>query len=465
MSRLAARVKKKFNEDNSIYFSYPPFNNMNNEKIEIPEKEENFQVREFINLASIKKKTERGTKVSELIDQRAENSIPPLPEPLKAMIMDDYLKIRALTDDENVLMAAVEVSYKRIICGYERRVTDNEKMPNEAYARLNAMEKIDALFCKEKDPNPEDFKKIAYATFDLNGLKAVNDYNSHDNKKGDMYLLLAAKAISSSDAIEYAEKNGINFEPGKVTRDGGDEFSAIITSDKPLTKEVLEGFVLAVQASLWNNPDIAKLLDFNNPEVLAHHTGVPVSEIGNDIEGFKLSHGIPSNYKYHGAMSGGAVTLHDALANKDIDEKNKINSADQYPQMLQKIMGAMFSLGGKKMDSDKKRFKEGLASVTAEEVIKEFAAKGIKVSKEQAGEEALHRRTLAEVYSRTDAEKELTQKNAKLEAEICELKEKKEYLSAQISMVNEILKSAIGENNWELVKNAQKLLEKIDKEK
>jgi hypothetical protein len=286
-----------------------------NEKTETPEKGNGFQVQEYINIASLKKKTEKEIKVSELIDKRAENSIPPLPAPLKAMIMDDYLKIKELTDDEEVLMAAVEVSYRRIICGYERRVTDEEKMPNEAYARLNATEKITAIFERGKDPEPEDFKKIAHVTFDLNGLKAVNDYNSHDNKKGDMYLLLAAKAISSPAAIEYAKENGINFEPEKVTRDGGDEFSTIITSDKPLTKEILEGFILTVQSALWDNPDIAKLLDFNNPEVLAHHAGVPVSEIG-DITEFKKKHGIPPNYKYRGAMSGGAVTLYDALASK-----------------------------------------------------------------------------------------------------------------------------------------------------
>jgi hypothetical protein len=231
---LAAGIKRKINEDNSIYFSYPPFykNNMNkneNEQIEALEKENSFQVQECINLASLRKKTEKEIKVSELIDKRVEDSIPPLPAPLKAMIMEDYLRIKDLTDDEEILIAAVEVSYRRIICGYERRVTDEEKMPNEAYARLNAMEKIDALFAKEKDPDPEDFKKIAHVTFDLNGLKAVNDYNSHDNKKGDMYLLLAAKAISSPEAIRYAKEHEINFEPEKVTRDGGDEFSTIIT--------------------------------------------------------------------------------------------------------------------------------------------------------------------------------------------------------------------------------------------
>lgn len=437
---------------------------MNNEKLEMPEQENGFQVREFINLATIKKKTEKGIKVSEIIDERVEKSIPPLPEPLKAMIMEDYLRIKELTDDEEVLLAAVEVSYRRIICGYERRVTDDEKMPNEAYARLNAMEKIDALFNQEKDPAPEDFKRIAHVTFDLNGLKAVNDYNSHDNKKGDMYLLLAAKSISSPRVIKYAEENGIRFEPNRVTRDGGDEFSAIITSDSELTKEKLEGFILTVQASLWDNPDIAKLLDFDNPEVLAHHTGAPVSEIRN-IDEFKKAHSIPLNYKYHGAMSGGAVTLYDALANKDLDEKNKTSLNDQYPQMLQKMMGAMFSLSGKKMDTDKKRFKDGLATITTDMIIKEFSDKGIEISKEQAEEEASHRRTLAEVYSRTDVEKELTQKNAKLEIEKNGLKEKNEYILTQVSMISGVLSNAIRDKNWELVEKAQALLESVNQEK
>jgi hypothetical protein len=440
-----------------------------------PEAGGNFEaaaVQEVINVAAVKRRTEKKIKISELIDQRVEDAIPPLPAPLKAMIMEDYLRFKELTDDEEVLTAAIEVSYQRIICGYERRITDEEKVPNEAYARLNAMEKIDALFGGEKDPAPEDLKKVAHVTFDLNGLKAVNDYNDHDNKKGDIYLLLAVKAISSPAAVEYARKNGINFEPEKVTRDGGDEFSAIVTSGKPLTKEVLEGFILTIQAALWENDDVAKILDFNNPNVLANHAGVPVANIGSkfagDIERFKEAYGIPLKYKYRGAMSGGAITLYDALVDEKFDEKNKINAGDQYPYMLQKMMGAMFSISGKKMDSDKKRFKRGLAGAAADDIIAEFSQKGsehIEISRLQAQEEASHRRFLAEVYSRTDVEKELMRENFQLRKENREFKDKQELIKSEISLAAGILDKAEKEEDWKLVKKAAELLKRLSEEK
>lgn len=431
--------------------------------------ENNFEneakIREFINLASLKKKEEKVLAINDLVEERIEKADPSLPLPLKAMVMDDYLKVRALTDDENILKAAIDVSFNRIICGYERRVTDEENMPNEAYARLNAMEKIDALFNGEKDPSSEDFKKIAHVTFDLNGLKAVNDYNGHDAKKGDMYLAMAVKAISSPEAIKYAEENGIIFQPEKITRDGGDEFSIIITSEKAITEDVLAGFIDTIQDSLKNNENVSKILDFNSPNVLAHHLDMKVAEVVSEInktslEDFKKAHGIPPNYKYEGAMSGGAVTLYEALTDERFDKKNKVSAGDQYPYMLQKMMGAMFSLSSKQMDEDKEEYKEGLETVNAEELKKELTERGVKNKDYSSGdleEEVSHRHFLSEVYSRTDKEKKLTRENFELRKENKELEERLKLKDVQLSIAKEIISSGKTKEGLELLEKIMKI--------
>ncbi|HTW96131.1 MAG TPA: hypothetical protein VMD74_00535 [Candidatus Methylomirabilis sp.] len=440
-----------------------------NEAIEKGESRENVfekeeEVREIITAAFHKKKEESVSLIANLVEKRVEKANPPLPEPLKAMIMADYEMAKAVTNDEKVLKAVVEVSFRRVICGYERRITDQDKVPNEAYARLNAIEKIDSLFGQEKEPAPEDFKKVAHVTFDLNGLKAVNDYNGHDTKKGDEYLFAAVQAIVSDSVKKYAKDNGIFFEPERVTRDGGDEFSIIITSENVLTKKVLEGFILAAQTDLWENSKVGEeILNFDNSNVLGHHLDMPAAEVEAEIkssglENFKKAHGIPPKYKYHGAMSGGAITLYDALTDKEADEKNKVNPEDQYPYMLQKMMGTMFSISSKRMDVDKKKFKKGLAAITPKKILEEFAERGFKLSPEQAEVEVANRHMLAEVYSRTDTEKELAQRNAKLEKEL-------EVQKAQISLIIGVIEEAEEKKDWELIAKATKLLRELNEKK
>jgi hypothetical protein len=133
--------------------------------------------------------------------------------------------------------------------------------------------------------------------------------------------------------------------------------------------------------------------------------------------------------------------------------------------MAQKMSGAMFSLSGKKMDSDKKRFKNGLATVTVEEIIKEYAAEGLEISKEQAEEEAWHRRTLAEVYSRTDVEKELTKQVAEKDQKIRTLEEGKEKNMAQLLIIDGILDEALKKGDLAVAKKASSLLKDILKNK
>jgi GGDEF domain-containing protein len=387
--------------------------------------------REALNMASVKRKNEGQEPVNELVSELAAD----LPVPLQKMLNDDYESMRESTDNDEVLRKTVEISYRRLMAGYERKLSAEENIPNESFAMLNAMEKIDMLFA-EGEPTMEDLKRVARVSFDLNGLKAVNDLNGGDHKKGDMYLSMSAKAISAPEVVAFAEENGLNFEPDKVTRDGGDEFGVILSSDKPLDDKVLARFVRTVQEAFWNNSDVAKILDFENPEVIARFAKTEVREInedfGGDLEAFKKAKGIPPGYYYRGAISGGAATLYDGLTDSRLDLKSRVKTGDNYQRTIQKMMGAMFSSSDRAMDENKKIFKEGLPDANTEAVFRDLLNSGVseEVARVQASVEAENLRFLAQVYSRTEKEKELTiqvnelkSSNSKLESENANLKQ------------------------------------------
>lgn len=380
-------------------------NNQSEKELSLLERES--IAREALNLASLKRKSEKEKPINDLVKELSED----LPSSLQKMLMDDYRIMEEVTMDRDILEKSVEISHRRIMAGYERKLTDNEKMPNESFAMLNGMEKIDAIFAKG-EPAMEDLKRVARVSFDLNGLKAVNDLNGGDHKKGDMYLSLAAKAIVDPEVVAYAQENGLNFEPERVTRDGGDEFGVILSSDKPLDEKVLAQFVETAQKAFWNNSDASKILDFESPEVVARFAKTEVKEInekfGGNLEEFKKAKGIPTGYYYRGAVSGGAATLYDGLTDSKLDLKSRIKTSDGYQRTIQKMMGAMFSSSDRAMDENKRLFKAGLPETNTDSTFRDLINSGVseEVARVEAPAEAENLRFLAQVYSRTEKERE-----------------------------------------------------------
>ncbi|MBO4415528.1 MAG: GGDEF domain-containing protein [Lachnospiraceae bacterium] len=76
-----------------------------------------------------------------------------------------------------------------------------------------------------KKPLPDN---LTYLSFDLNGLKAVNDNLGHD--AGDRLIKGAASCMRQAFGIY-----------GRIYRIGGDEFAAIIFTDKPV-EDIVSGF-------------------------------------------------------------------------------------------------------------------------------------------------------------------------------------------------------------------------------
>ena len=419
------------------------------EKIEqINHSEEEAKVLDLLNLAMLKRKGIDKIEISEMIDDFAGD----LPDELKIKLENYYKKTEQEAKsvvvnffeempeemregmqeyreerEENI---EKDFSIKEKVQERGREIREgfmdgNLKIPNQAYSKLDLISKIDEVL--ENDPTPEGLKKVAYVSFDLNGLKAVNDLNSGKHAFGDEYLKLAAKDIGSKEAREVAKENGFNSDY-IVTRNGGDEFGVMLKSGEPIKQEALNEFVWKVQDILWNNKKIANTLDFDNPNVLANFAGVDIKEVEkyNDINKFKDDQNIPKNYQYKGAISAGASRIYDALIDKDNKEDNEIEKGDSYERIVKKMMGSTLGTGDKQMDRNKKDFKQSLADA---EIGEEF-------KNQDEVEDAL---MLSLVYTRTDSEKELLEENQILKEENKRLKEKDELaMQKEVQLARDI---------------------------
>lgn len=254
-------------------------------------------------------------------------------------------------------------------------------MENKPYSKLQAMKRIDELF-EKKDVNMESLKQVARISFDLNGLKAVNDLTG-SHEKGDLYLRMMIDVLKSDEATAWLTER--NME-AVITVDGGDEFGIVLKSDKAIdTKEVFNDFIgKIVKKKLWESPLAKEVLDFNSEEVLVAFAGIDKRnwELKTAVEKKnildEIKQGIPEGYFFRAAVSAGVTTLYESIAYA------KIDASDSYEKILGKAMGSLFDASDKEMQIDKVDFKANLAK-----------------SKD------LHENFLLKVYSRTENEKEL----------------------------------------------------------
>lgn len=252
---------------------------------------------------------------------------------------------------------------------------------NKHYAKLQVVKMIVELFEKE-DTDMESLKKIARVSFDLNGLKAVNDLTgSHED--GDKYLALMIATLKSEKATAWLTQRKMDFI---ITADGGDEFGVILRSAEEIdVEEVSEEFVSGIiKSELWESEEAKKILDFDNEEVVLAYAGINKNDwVSKDESERKIilaeiRKDIPDGYFFRAAVSGGVVTLYESIVYA------KIKTNDSYEKVLGKVMGSLFDLSDKEMQADKVNFKANLAK--SQDPYENF---------------------LLKVYSRTDSEKEL----------------------------------------------------------
>ncbi|MDD4902734.1 MAG: hypothetical protein PHE24_06395 [Patescibacteria group bacterium] len=332
------------------------------------------------------------------VNETVESVVKGQPEAIKEKVMRTHDRIAGYTSElekygvpkefrDSMVKTEVDIDSRETQASYRDKRID---MPNQELAKLETMRALSEVL--DHEPTLEDLKKVARVTFDLNGLKVVNDY-SGDYAKGDLYLRLMKKALENDEVKDFAEDNRFKFT---ACREGGDEFSAIITSEIPLTEEVLNGFIKKVKNLLENDSDAENCLNMDDDEtILRWKHKVPAVE-GRRLELAKLRAGgreikddykftkeeqdeadrlgekwktealveyrkeIPPGFKFKGRVAAAAATVYDGLMDERNAGRNVIGENDNYEDALVKMTDCEFASGDKDMHVEKVTGKAGM---------------------------------------------------------------------------------------------------------
>jgi len=336
---------------------------MNNlEKNVFGQKAENSQEELSRKLENVlqKKQEKKSSPSHEAINDLVEG----LPDILKEKIIADIKRLEGYGLNEEQLRIEAEIRAREIRENYLDKRFD---MPNKSFAKLETMQTIDNIL--EGEVVLEDLKKTARVSFDLNGLKSVNDITrSHEN--GDRYLKLFADILKKEELAVWLKERNIE---AVATADGGDEFGAILKSDKEISSDVLNEFMDKVENELSQDERASEILDFSDEKIILAFAGISEEDLAGKtaeerrkiLEEAKKE--IPADYKFKAIVSSGAATLYDSFA--DV----KISGEDDYERILGKMMGSIFDKSDENMQKAKVDFKRGLRDSNDPEKI--FLAK------------------------------------------------------------------------------------------
>jgi hypothetical protein len=257
------------------------------------------------------------------------------------------------------------------------------EMPNKELGKLETTRALGEIL--DNEPKIDDLKRVARVSFDLNGLKVVNDY-SGVYANGDLYLKLMKKALENRDIRQWARDNKFSYT---ACREGGDEFSAIIASEIPLTEETLNTFIEKVTDLLENDSEAEKCLNmFDDDTLLRWKHKVPAEE-GRNLKIAQLRAGgreisddykfspeekidadrlgeewkakalveyrkdVPPDFKFKGRVAASAATVYDGLMDDRNKEKRIINEDDNYEDALMKMKDCPYATGDRDMHDNK----------------------------------------------------------------------------------------------------------------
>lgn len=307
-----------------------------------------------------KKQEKKSSPSHETIDDLVEG----LPDILKEKIIADIKRLEGYGLNEEQLRTEAEIRSREI---KETYLDPRFNMPNKSFAKLDTMQSIDSLL--EGEVALEDLKRVARVSFDLNGLKSVNDLTrSHEN--GDQYLKLVVDILKKDELAAWLKEKNIEVI---VTADGGDEFGAILKSDKEISADVLNEFMDKVENELSQDERASEILDFSDEKIILAFAGISEADLATKtmeerqkiLEDTKKE--IPADYKFKAIVSSGAATLYDSFANV------KISDEDDYERTLGKIMGSIFDKSDENMQIRKEGFKDGLGK--SNDLKEKFLAK------------------------------------------------------------------------------------------
>ena len=260
------------------------------------------------------------------------------------------------------------------------------KMPNKVFAKAEVRRAIDGLLGNHS--SLEDLKRVARVSIDVNGLKAVNDLNRGDHSKGDVFLEAVVAAIGMEEVLKPLKDAGIT---PVITSDGADEFGIVLISLKAIDAEILSSTIQRIRDSLSSEETkrrVEGVLDFNDEKVISSFAGLTKKEwdakTSEEKQRITAELNIPDGFKFQAHASMGAASLYDSFTMM-AGEKHEISDVDDYERVLDKMMGGLFTKSDGRMQQQKTEFKKGLRDSNNP-----------------------HDKFMSLIYSRTEAERELT---------------------------------------------------------
>jgi hypothetical protein len=296
-----------------------------------------------------KRKSEKA-EGAEAREARIEEMLTGIPEEQKAEIRaaDKELEADGITDPSKRAKHLEKsiATYRKLYQDQRFEVGEGERMANLEYGKKKTVEWLGEIL-DAKDSKPEDLTRIAFISFDANGLKGVNDLSTHTN--GTAYLQRIAEALHDpkSETAKWLREQGVT-EMIPMSAGGGDEYGALIRSDKPLDGILAEA-VKRLEAEI-EAAETGDLVDFEDADTLKKLRD----------KGVKMA--VPAGFKMRASASGGGATLYDGLihAAETPNENKRLSGKDSARAEQNKIMGGLWDAADETATSSKNVFKAGL---------------------------------------------------------------------------------------------------------
>lgn len=277
-----------------------------------------------------------------------EELVDDLPEEMKNGVLSSIERFREYGLSEEQLRNEARIRIKEIKTSYIDKRFD---MPNQNYLRLEIDKKIDLVI--NDNPRETKINGIGLLSFDLNGLKAVNDIAGHG--AGDVYLRRIAEVFKNGKTTQKIKDRKIEVFFAAC---GGDEFSVLISGEENLSEGLIGevgGQSLIEQLTAEYEKEIADidcsdLIDFSRDDISRKFNGIK----------------IPKDFKFHASISGGFSTLRETLADY-FDNPADDRAGRNYQTTLFALMGRMIDTSDKREMEKKKKLKEKIASGGEEE--------------------------------------------------------------------------------------------------
>ena len=245
---------------------------------------------------------------------------------------------KAGVGDEDVLLKATEFFAKEVKTSY---MDSRFETPNGTYLRMELVNRVDQMM--EDEDVEEKLDTLGIISFDVNGLKAVNDINSHE--AGDEYLEKIVDVLDDGEVTKTLENNGVDTF---LAANGGDEFAVVLDSKFDLTSgnRALIGEIVEKYQREIKEIDCSDIIDFNDDEVRSK------------FKDLKLD--IPESFEFMATISGGSCTLKEALVEVEGLEGD-------YHKILNNLMGELLDISDKRSIKNKEKIKKDLKEGSKEE--------------------------------------------------------------------------------------------------